>query len=241
MLTRIRKCSKLFSLVPICLMIASGCSQTMESPTQSTTSVTRRSLRATQVTREEFFVPSNTSVFNEAMADPDVQVALALLESEGSFWVDSASVMVIVENWGWSLTPGATRDRPLGEGPPATHEELLSADTIVFLPFMTSPPNMQHFLAIALVRTGAGEHGVGIVEGDISNNPPIAIREGKIVKHVFAPSDPTGAIAWWSCVASGLVTTGIVCGLSGPCYVKCGGIGALGTLGGCTTSWLLAD
>lgn len=106
MLTKIRKCSKLFSLVPICLMIASGCSQTAESPTQSTTSVTRRSLRATQVTREEFFVPSNTSVFNEAMADPDVQVALALLESEGSFWVDSASVMVIVENW---ILPGQMR------------------------------------------------------------------------------------------------------------------------------------
>ena len=239
MLTTFHNRVSLAALIVLCLMIAAGCQMRTESPTQSSLQDSDRSSRLSQVARQEVFGSANASAFSRAMSNPDVQAAMTMLETEGCSLVDTASLLLIKETWGWPVSADAALGGPPADDPSQLQHELLAADSIIWLVFETHPGNMQIHTAV-LYGIHDGQEGVLVVEANISAGLPVAIREGKVVNQTFIPYDPT-VNGFWLCVGAGLGSAVIHCAITGPCYAKCLGTDIAIVGAGCGIYALFGD
>lgn len=220
MLTKLQRGSTLVALISTCLVIAASCQITSEKPTQSSKLIAPPT-RQSQLERYEVYSRSNAA-FKIALNNADVQAGFDILEAEGCSWVPGNSRVLISEKWGSTRSADASLDRP------AIEKELLSADTMIWLAFEPAVPDLANHTAIAYMHIG-GVRGTMILEANVGVDPPVAIREGKIVNGVFQPSDPSTQ-TFWGCWGGAMSVA-----MGGCIYTNCGYIDCVlgwGVIGG---------
>ena len=218
-----------FILVSMCT-IATGCQQAAEKPTQTSASEFAPTIQI-QVDRSEEYEGSNAAAFNTALTDPDVQAGFAMLQAEGYAWVDTNSVLLIRETWQSYGPSGAAYRRP------RLDDELLVADTVVWLAFETPTVDFSNHTAIVFGII-EGTKFTALTEANVGVVPPTRIREGKIIDGNYKPLDP-GLQGFWGCWAAGSAAGATGCMLTNCCWGKCAGAGAAASLVGCGVAALL--
>lgn len=203
-----------------------GCQREEESPTAS---------EVPDFTTEQVLTDLSTTrpILVQAMATEDVSVGRSMLESEGYSFVDTNSLVMILNTFeGNEALPKPSSDRPFGK---QTGGRLKRADTMVWLAFEN--PTSDPANHTALLWGGAPGHRLTVlVELDVSTGLPVPIRNGKIVAGQYQPGDQHELDGWWSCVGMGLMSAAWRCAFANCGWGHCAGIYAGGTLVVCTAA-----
>ncbi|MDH3939279.1 MAG: hypothetical protein OEV68_18330, partial [candidate division Zixibacteria bacterium] len=176
-------------------------------------------------------------VLQSCMANQDVAWGHSWLQSQGYAFVDTNSLVLIEMEYRTDppiQDDEITRPGLSKQGPEPGHTPILiRADTMVWQAFENPTHDSANHTALLTYWRNGGEPQTIFFELDISDNPPVVLREGHVSSEQFIAGD-VGIVDWWGCVVGGLAAAGTLCLFTNCGWGHCVVAGAGAAVVGCT-------